>query len=206
VAQRPIRREADGRGRAGRSAIRILAVVAVGLLALGPLAVAGSAAGPLTMTARIMMQGHARSGSWAAIEVDLQNDGPSIQGELRMDGGTQGNARFAMEVGLPTGSHQKYILHAQPPAFGRNVKVDLVSNEQVLASANVAYLVHEATQLVVGVIAERPQGVVSQIDLPPNPFGAAPAVVTLGIADLPERCRRCSSKRCGTGSPPAAAS
>jgi hypothetical protein len=166
---------------------RILALLAVGLVALGPLAVTGSAAGELTMNARILMQGHARSGSWAAIEVDLKNDGPSIQGELRMDGGTQGNARFAMAVDLPTGSHQAYILHAQPPAFGRNVKVDLVANEQVVQTANVAYLVHEATQLVVGVIAERPQGLVSQIDLPPNPFGAAPAVVTLGVADLPER-------------------
>jgi hypothetical protein len=133
------------------------------------------------------LQGHARTGSWAAVEVDLQNEGPAIRGELRMDGGSQSNARYAMAVDLPTGSHQAYILHAQPPAFGRNVKVDLVANDQVVDSVSVAYLVHEATQLVVGVLAERPQGLVSQIDLPPNPFGAPPAIISLTVADLPGR-------------------
>ena len=59
-------------------------------LALGPLALAGSAAGALTMNARIMLQGHARAGCWAAIQVDLQNDGPPIVGELQMDGGNAG--------------------------------------------------------------------------------------------------------------------
>ena len=138
--------------RVPRIAMRLGAVVGVALLALGPLALAGAAAGPLTMDARILMQGHARTGSWAAIHVDLQNDGPEIQGELRMEGGSQGNARFAMAVRLPTGSRQTYILHAQPPAFGRNVEVDLVSGEQVIESVTVAYLVHDATQLVVGVL------------------------------------------------------
>jgi hypothetical protein len=145
------------------------------------------AAGPLTMNARILLQGHARTGSWAAVEVDLKNDGPSITGELRMEGGSQGNARFGMAVSLPTGSHVTYILHAQPPPFGRNVKVELVSGEQVVESVTVAYLIHDANQLVVGVLAERPQALISQIKLPPNPFGAAPAIVPLSVADLPER-------------------
>src|SRR5206468_1908901 len=107
------------------------------------------------------------SGSWAAVEVDLQNDGPEIVGELRMDGGSQSNARYAMEVRLPTSSRQTYILHVQPPTFGRTVKVDLVAGDRTIDSVSVAYLVHDATQLVVGVIAERPQGLIGQIDLPP---------------------------------------
>ena len=162
----------------------LLAVVAVGV---GPLALSGVAVGGLTMNARILLQGHARVGNWAAIEVDLQNDGPAIVGELRMDGGAQSNARYAMVVDLPTGSHQTYVLHAQPPAFGRNVTVDLVANEQVVDSATVAYLVHEANQLVVGVLAERPAGIVAGLKLPANPFGVAPAILPLTLADLPER-------------------
>ena len=183
-AQHP---RARARGGFRRLVLRAATALAVVALTLGPLAVAGSAAGELTMTARILLQGHARTGSWAAVEVNLENSGPSIQGELRMDGGSQGNARFAMAVDLPTGSRQTYVLHAQPPSFGRNVTVELVSNAQILASANVAYLVHDATQLVVGIVAERPQTLVSQVKLPPNAFGAAPAVVSLGIADLPTR-------------------
>ena len=167
--------------------LRLASLLGVLVVGLGPFALAGSAAGTLTMSARILLQGHARAGSWAAIEVDLQNDGPSILGELRMDGGTQGNARFAMAVDLPTGSHKTYVLHAQPPAFGLNVKVNLVANEQLVDSVSVAYLVHDANQLVVGVLAERPAGIVGALRLPANQFGVAAAIVPLSIADLPER-------------------
>lgn len=171
----------------GRAVLRLAALLGVIVVGLGPLALAGAAAGTLTMNARILLQGHARAGSWAAIEVDLQNDGPSIQGELRVDGGSQSNARYAMAVDMPTGSRKTYVLHAQPPAFGRNVKVDLVANGQVVDSVTVAYLVHESTQLVIGVLAERPAGVVSQINLPNSPMGVAPTVVPLTVADLPGR-------------------
>jgi hypothetical protein len=174
-------------GFARRAALRVLTLVAVVALAAGPFALTGSAAGTLTMNARLLLQGHARSGSWAAVEVDLQNDGPGIRGELRMNGGSQSNARFAMAVDLPTNSHQTYVLHVQPPGFGRTIKVDLVSAEQVVDSVSVAYLVHDANQLVVGVLAERPQALVSQIKLPANPLGAAAAVIPLTVADLPER-------------------
>ncbi len=145
------------------AALRVLTLFAVLAISAGPFALSGSAAGALSMNARLLLQGHARAGSWAAVEVDLQNDGPAIQGELRMDGGSQSNARFAMAVDLPTSSRKTYVLHVQPPAFGRTVKVDLVSGDQVVDSVSVAYLVHDTTQLVVGVLAERPQALVSQI-------------------------------------------
>jgi hypothetical protein len=173
--------------RTRRRALRVASLLGVLVLALGPLAVPGAAAEGLTMDARVLLQGHARAGSWAAIEVDLTNDGPSIQGELRMDGGDQSNARYSMAVNLPTGSRQTYVLHAQPPAFGRNVKVELVAGGQVIDDVSVAYLIHEATQLVVGVLAERPAGIVGQINLPSNQFGTAPVIVPLTVADLPER-------------------
>jgi hypothetical protein len=65
--------------------------------------------------------------------------------------------------------------------------VDLVANEQVVDSVTVAYLVHDSNQLVVGVLAERPAGIVSGLHLPTNPFGVAPAIVPLTISDLPGR-------------------
>jgi hypothetical protein len=173
-----------------RRAIRLVCALGIVALALGPLALTTAAqqAGAVTMNARILLQGHARSGSWAAISVDLQNAGPEIQGELRMDSGGQSNARFATAVRLPTGSRQDYLLHAQPPTFQRNAQVQLVVNEQVIESVDVAYLVHEPTQLVVGVIAEHPQALISQIDLPPNPmFNQPPAIIPLSVADLPTR-------------------
>jgi len=171
-----------------RAVLLRLAVVGAALaVAAGPLALTGSAAGGLTMNARLLLQGHARAGSWAAVAVDFQNDGPGILGELRMDGGTGSNARYAMAVDLPTSSRKTYYLHIQPPAFVRTLKIDLVSGDRLVDSVSVAYLVHDATQLVVGVLAERPQALISQIDLPTSSAGAAPAIVPLTIADLPER-------------------
>ncbi len=184
----PHRRPAQpARSHGRRILLRLAALLAVVAVAAGPLALSGVAAGGLTMNARILLQGHARVGSWAAIEVDLQNDGPGIVGELRMDGGAQSTARYSMAVSLPTGSHQKYVLHAQPPSFGQNVKVDLMANDQVVDSATVAYLVHESNQLVVGVLAERPAGIIGGLKLPANAFGIAPAILPLTLADLPER-------------------
>jgi len=183
VPQRPPRDWIVLRGR--RLAMRLAALVGIAAISVGPLALTSAAAGPLTMDARVMLQGHARAGGWAAIEVDLQNAGPPIQGELRMDGGSQSTARYAMAVELPTGSHKLYVLHAQPPAFGRNVKVDLVANEQVVQSVTVAYLIHDSTQLVVGVLAERPAAIVSEVHLPASPTGSAPVIVPLTVNDLP---------------------
>lgn len=168
-------------------ALRVLVLVAVAAIGAGPIALTSATAGGLTMNARLLLQGHARAGAWAAVEVDLQNDGPALQGELRMDGGSQSNVRYSMAVDMATSSRKTYILHVQPPAFGRTVKVDLVSGDQVIDSVSVAYLVHDATQLVVGVLAERPQALISQIELPANANGAQAAIVPLGVGDLPER-------------------
>ena len=76
---------------------RIGAVVALtaGLVA-APVAASGrpmTAVTPppgLTMEAAVLLDGHARIGSWMAIDVQLKNDGPPIVGELRLTGGTQG--------------------------------------------------------------------------------------------------------------------
>ncbi|MBI2776506.1 MAG: hypothetical protein HYX57_04445, partial [Chloroflexi bacterium] len=166
---------------------RALIALAAATLVLGPLALRVSAANGIGMDARVMLQGHTRVGSWMAIEVQFTNDGPAVQGELRIAGGSQGRTRFSVAVDLPTDSRKTYVLHAQPPAFGRSVKIELVAGSQTVASADVAYIVHEAGQLVAGVLAEKAPGIVGELDLNPNQNGAPPAIITLGVGDLPER-------------------
>ncbi len=171
----------------GRPALRPLLVLAAAALFLGPLAVGGVAAGSLSMEARVLVQGHARVGSWMAIEVRLTNDGPAVTGELRIAGGSQGRTRYGLAVDLPTASRKTYVLHAQPPAFGRTIKVELAGSNGTIASADVAYLVHDASQLVVGIVAERPQGIIAELDLQPSLSGSPAVVVPLSIGDLPDR-------------------
>jgi len=167
-----------------RVAVAALAIVAL----LGPAAAPGSAAGELSMEARVLLQGHARVGSWMAIEIHLRNDGPALDGEVRFAGGSQGRTRFGVAVDLPTQSSKTYLLHAQPPSFGRSLKLELVANGSTAATAEVAFLAHDALQLVVGVLAEKPGDIIGQLDLPTaSQNGLPPVVVALGVADLPER-------------------
>ena len=90
-----------------------------------------AAEGGLTMTARALLQGHVRAGSWFAVAVDLENAGPTVTGELRITGGADSRTRFgdARSSSRP-GSRKQYLLYALPPSFGGNMKVQLVDGRQ----------------------------------------------------------------------------
>lgn len=156
------------------------------VLAASPTPTPATPAG-MSMDARALVQGHARTGSWMAIRVDLANDGPTFVGELRLVGGTQGRTRFAVPVDLPTTSHKAYTLHAQAPAFGSTLEIALVSGEAVVSRRTVAFALHDPGQLVVGVVAERPGPLVAALGRLRDPVGPQPAVVQLAVSDLPER-------------------
>jgi hypothetical protein len=177
-------------------------MLAVLLLTLAPAALAGPASGlgdgrgavaavtpppGLSIEAKVLLQGHARVGSWMAIDVHLRNDGPAIGGELRLAGGVQGRTRFGTPVDLPTQSDKTYRLYAQPPAFGRDVEISLVDGATTIATTKATFTVHEATQMVVGIVAEQPGDIIGDLDLLPNMNNVAPLTVGLDVADLPTR-------------------
>lgn len=170
---------------------RLVALVAtacfVVLGAAGPLAAPVRAADPPTMTARVLLQGHARVGSWIAIEVHLVNTGPSISGEIRLQGGSQGGTRYATAVQLDSPSDKTWILHAQPPAFGQQLEVSLVSGGQVILTQKVAVTIYDPGQLIVGAVAENGPRVVGALSLPAVQNQQPAVVVPLGVADLPTR-------------------
>ncbi len=173
--------------RTTRTVLRLAASLLV-LLALLPVASTPvAAADGLTMTARALLQGHVRAGSWFAIAVDVENAGPTVTGELRITGGADSRTRFGTPAELATGSRKQYLLYALPPSFGGNMKVQLVAGDKVIAEAPVAVALHDQTQLVVGVVAENPAKIVGQLDLLPNQNGIPPVIVPLTPADLPER-------------------
>jgi hypothetical protein len=152
---------------------------------LAPASVA--AADGLSMSARAMLQGHVRQGNWFAVAVDVENAGPTVNGEVRITGGVDSRTRFGVPVELATGSRKQLLLYAQPPTFGGTMKVQLVDGDTVLAESKVAIALHDAGQLVVGVVAENPAKVVGEIKLLPSAAGMPSVVVPLTPADLPER-------------------
>ena len=169
---------------------RILAGIAAALLTLvilPPVVPVAVAADGLTMTARALLQGHVRDGSWFAVAVDAENAGPTVTGELRIVGGVDSRTRFGTPVELATGSRKQYILYAQPPSFGGTMTVQLVSGSTIVAQAKVAIALHDKLQLVVGVVSENPAKIVSELDLLPSQNLTQPTIVPLTAADLPER-------------------
>lgn len=171
---------------AGRSVASLAAagLLLVGLLSPAFVAAAGDAP---AMTARALLQGHVRAGSWFAVAVDLENAGPPVTGELRISGGVDSKTRFGTPVELATGSRKQYLVYAQPPAFGGTMKVELVSGGSVVQTAKVAVALHDQSQLVVGVVSENPARIVGELRLLPSSTGVSPTVVPLVPADLPER-------------------
>ncbi len=163
----------------------VTALVLVGSAAAIPAVTA--AATPPTMTARVLLQGHARLGSWIAILVHLHNDGASVTGELRLQGGTQGGTRYATPVQLDNPSDKDWLLYAQPPSFGQQLEVVLASGANVIARQKVAVTIHDPTQLIVGVVAEDTRPIVGSLSLPAVQNQAPAVVVPLAVADLPTR-------------------
>ncbi len=163
--------------------------VAVALLAglVTTPALAVEAPAGLTIEAKVLLDGHVRVGSWMAIDIHVANTGPAISGELRLAGGAQGRTRFGTRVDLPTQSDKTYRLYAQPPAFGRDVEISLVDGDATVATTKAAFTVHDATQMVVGIVAEQPGDIVGDLDLLPNQNSVAPLTVGLNVADLPVR-------------------
>ena len=186
-------RPASRTSPATRRASRIVAIVGLVLASLTPAASTASAAsaapvaGVPSMEARILLGGHVRSGSWMAISVHLANEGPAITGELRITGGAQGQTRFGTAVDLPSQSDKTYVVYVQPPAFGSQMEVVLTDGERTVASVKPKFTSHDGTQLVVAVVAERPERIVGSLHLLPNQNQVAPLVLSLSPDDLPDR-------------------
>ncbi len=172
---------------AARLLLRSLLALAIPVLTLAFLPAPVGAVEGLTMEGHAMLGGHARVGSWMAITVHIKNDGPSVSGELRLTGGSQSQTRFGLVADLPNGSDKTFLLYAQPPSFGREIEVSLVDGDTTIAKTKVAFTIHDLTQLVVGVVAERPGDIVGDIDLLPNQNQLAPDIAPIDLADLPER-------------------
>lgn len=174
----------DRRGRLARASVAAW----LGLLTLmGGVPTTLAAEDGVTLEARVLLDGHVRQASWMAIEVRVRNDGPAVAGELRLTGGMAGRTSFGTLVDLPTQSAKVYRMYAQPPGFGRTLEITLVEDSTAIARVEVAFTSHDATQMIAGVVAERPGAIIGSLDLLPNQQNLAPLIIPLDLAELPRR-------------------
>jgi hypothetical protein len=142
----------------------------------------------LRIEAHALLAGHVRPGAWTAVEVRVSNDGPSVTGELLIRGPQQGQSRYGVETELPSGARQQFTLYAQTALFGSRLNIDFVTGDQVVATQQVAIKSHDAYSPIIAVVAERPEGIMRDLQAAlVNPNAQQSTVITIPIGDLPSR-------------------
>ncbi|HOU41629.1 MAG TPA: hypothetical protein PK829_10220 [Promineifilum sp.] len=110
-----------------------LALLWLATLLLRPAAQAGD----LTLSARAGFDGFYRNGATVPVFVSARNDGAPLEGEIRVavDDGAGGQNVFTAPIALPTQSDKRVALYVHVPGFSGSLKVELVSDERVVATA-----------------------------------------------------------------------
>jgi hypothetical protein len=132
-----------------------------------------------------LLGGLARPGHWATIRVRAENDGPVIDGELRLSTLEKRSVRYAAPVQLPTGARQEHPLQVRMPVFGR-FRVELITEGSVRARVDSQVLPVDEGDLAVGIVAEQPGSLIQAIDetVLARP-GQLAEIRPMALADLP---------------------
>ncbi len=140
--------------------------------------------GDLSITTRAGFDGLYKSTAPVPVVITARNDGPSIDGELRVAAG-RGALVFSAPVSLPTGSDKRVPLVVYVPPFQGDLSVELVSGDEVIAESNTNRLSPaDADGLLYGVVTPDPGGLAFLETIPGGRSDAAVAFLTLD--DLPE--------------------
>lgn len=143
----------------------------------------------LTVTASVAGGGIYRVGKWLPVRVTVQNDGPDMQGEVRVSAG-RGGASYAATLDLPRGSRKSATIYALMASFSRRLTVRVVRGGAQVAQQQLVVEPHPAADRLVGIVAA--EG--SAPRLPPAlPNDTRLVAVPLALAALPERAAGLSS-------------
>jgi hypothetical protein len=142
----------------------------------------------LTLTARAGFDGLHEDSAAIPVVVSARNDGPPIDGELRVLVGSSlaGDPLvYSAPLSLPTGSDKRVALVAYAPPFSDALTVQLVSGDEVVAETQTNRLNRVgADELFYGVVSPEPGGLAFLETVPGDRADAAVAFLTLD--DLPE--------------------
>lgn len=182
------------------SNIRKTAVLAIlVLVTFGSASGAGaqSPAGGLQMAARAAFGGYFKYGEWLPVWVELENNGPDLEAEVRVQ--VTGNGRttvFAVPVELPSVSRKKLPVYVLPNNFSREIEIQLVSGADLLVSQRVKVFAQPNISYSIGLVAPR-AGPLSLLKTLKMPGQERPKVLTeFSLEDLPERVEGLQSFDC----------
>ena len=139
---------------------KIRTLVVLNLLALAllfvswqPVSAQTTPAG-LEMQAQAAFEGNFKYGEWLPIWATLENTGTDtdavLQAQINQSGG---NITFATRVSLPYSSRKQVVLYVLPNNFSREIEIQLVSEDTLLASQVVEVSPIQTDHYVVGIAA-----------------------------------------------------
>ena len=119
-----------------------------------------------------------------AIDVHLKNDGPPLTVSRGLPAAPRTDPlRDAGSRHHPVGPDAPPVR----PAAGlreHDAEVSLVDGATTIATTKASYAIHDGTQMVVGIVAERPGDIIGDLDLLPNMNNVRPLTVGLEPGDL----------------------
>jgi len=167
----------------------LLFCFALGLLAVQSSAAAAAQDSPseITLTVTAGYDGYYKEGaSWVPVFVTVANDGPSIEGELRVVTGSGSSNRvvYSSPVSLPTQSNKRIPLYVYVQGITDRLSVILLDEgDDAVIEADGTLDRLQADALLYGVVSEEP----AALDFLENVAGDRPeaAVALLDLDDLP---------------------
>jgi hypothetical protein len=138
------------------------------------------------MTVVAGFDGYCRDGAWCPVHVTLSNQGPDLEGELRVTEptslGAQQSDAYRRTVVLPTTSRKAYTLYV-PGNSLRELQVRLVTQGGAVAAQSAAVRSLQEDVHLYGVVAATPSDLNFLADVAPT--GNQGAVAHLGLENLP---------------------
>lgn len=143
----------------------------------------------ITLRAEAGFDGIARENNWVPVTINVANNGPSLEGELRVlvRGSGTSELVYSTPLSLPNQSNKQVTLYVFLPAFlSRDLAVQLVDAEDrpVVTTTTAPLLQLNQNGLLYGIVSDDP----SDLDFLENVTGShgRAAVAYLGVEDIPE--------------------
>jgi hypothetical protein len=168
--------------------LQAILITAFLALAVGPsrLAQAQDSTPGLSVKAQAAYQGYFKYGQWLPIWVELENEGSDLEAEVQVQiTGSGGTTTYAAPVSLPSVSRKRLAVYVLPNNFSRELQVQVVSQDELLASQMVQVRSQPNINYLVGLIApERgPLALLTGIQLPGQT--RTPVLVDVTLEELP---------------------
>jgi len=144
--------------------------------------------GTISLEAMPAFEGNFKYGEWLPVFVELENSGPDTQAVIQIPiQGSGGTIVYASPLELPAGARKRVTVYVLPNNFTRQLSVDLVSGDDLLASQRINVYPNPNVNYLIGLIAPE-RGALSLIATTELP-GIKRAKVMLDIppAQLPEK-------------------